>query len=214
MARLVSVLREVSGRSGTWDIHIFQKSSTLDHTPSTPILLKELILTSRPWSTGADSLLPIALAIQDQVKWQVDTGINDSVEMDMEDHNVCKFPEQFISFPHTSRDLMPLLNASGVLGHSKRPLKLAKHLKISWLSNADTDILQWAATSEQAKKWGLNLGESFIQTLSKERRQKAQLACNRPRTRIRNPPIRQPNFDATNEQLLRGILLKNENQTP
>lgn len=59
-----------------------------------PQSLSEINADSRSSSAGADSLLPIALAIQDRVRWQVDTGINDSVEEDMESFNWVPTPEQ------------------------------------------------------------------------------------------------------------------------
>jgi hypothetical protein len=44
---------------------------------------------------------------------------------------------------------MPFLNVSGVLSHSKKALKLAKRLEIPWLSNTDSENLQWCAVKQQ-----------------------------------------------------------------
>jgi acetyl esterase/lipase len=45
--------------------------------------------------------------------------------------------------PYTSRVLIPFLNVSGVLDHSKGTSKLAKRLKSPCLGNADSVNLQW-----------------------------------------------------------------------
>jgi hypothetical protein len=56
---------------------------------------------------------------------------------------VCKFPKHLSPDSNNSRVYSPFLINLELLRYSGRALKLAKHLKILWLSNAKSENLQW-----------------------------------------------------------------------